>query len=261
MATPNELLAELGLSKTESAVYRAGLGGSASATELSRKTGIKRPTVYHALETLMMKGLAAKRGTGARLAFSMTPPASLKSLIERQIDRLQSRKEAVDRLAPLLSNASLPAPINVAHYEGQEGVQIVIDEALYCRSRRWDIIAPKNNFFAQSSSAYARAFLETRERRGIVARSLWEKGLPRHALTEKEMQMRNPRWLPDEVRGAFTSLIIIFDDKVAILSSKEARSAILIQSTEINATFKAVFEALWLHAKPYVLSKKRSVSK
>ncbi len=57
MPDANSLLASLGLTKTEAAIYRVGLSRSpASATELSRRTGIKRPTVYHALETLMQKG-------------------------------------------------------------------------------------------------------------------------------------------------------------------------------------------------------------
>lgn len=252
MPDPNVLLAELGLTRTESAVYRAGLARSpASATELSRTTGIKRPTVYHALETLMTKGLAAKKGSGARLAFTMAPPSTLKSLVDRQIDRLERRKASIDALAPLLSKQVASAPVDVAHYEGVEGVRAVVEEALYCKSRRWEIIAPKDNFFAQFDRDYARYFLETRSRRGIVARSLWEKGLPRHVLNDEELRLRNPRWLPDAVKGAFRSLIILFDDKVAIVSSYDALSAILIRSEEIRATFKAMFEALWQTAEPY----------
>lgn len=257
MPSPNDLLLELGLSKTEARVYRAGLARSpASATELSRKTGIKRPTVYHALETLMQKGLAAKKGSGARLAFSMAPPSTLTTLVDRQIDRLESRKTSIGQLASLLAaQASSAARVEVAHYEGVEGVRAVVEEALYCKSKRWEIIAPKENFFAQFDKDYARYFLETRERRGIIARSLWEKGLPRHILSEQELRMRNPRWLPDEVRGAFKSLLILFDDKVAIISSYDALSAILIRSEEVHATFKAMFEALWLTAEPYRMKK------
>lgn len=252
MQNANELLGTLGLTKTEAAIYRAGLALSpASATSLSRKTGIKRPTVYHALETLMQKGLAAKKGMGARLAFTMAAPATLKSLVERQIDRLEKQKASIDLLTPLLAAHSAAAKVDVAHYEGVEGVRAVVEEALYCGSRRWEIIAPKENFFAQFDKDYARYFLETRERRNIIARSLWEKGLPRHVLSEQELRMRNPRWLPDAVKGAFKSLLILFDDKVAIISSYDALSAILIRSEEVHATFKAVFEALWLTAEPY----------
>lgn len=252
MHDANALLASLGLTKTEIAVYRAGLLLSpASATELSRKTGIKRPTVYHALETLMQKGLVAKKGSGARLAFTMAAPTQLKSLVDRQIDKLERRKTTIDELVPFLTKHAAPSKVDVAHYEGLEGVRAVVEEALYCRSRHWDIVAPKENFFSQFDKAYAKYFLETRGRRGILARSLWEKGLPRHILSERELHMRNPRWLPDAMKGAFASLIILFDDKVAIISSFDALSAILIRSEEINATFKAMFEALWNGAEPY----------
>jgi sugar-specific transcriptional regulator TrmB len=252
MQDADTLLSTLGLTKTEIAVYRAGLALSpASATQLARKTGIKRPTVYHALETLMLKGLSAKKASGARQAFSMARPAALKSLVDRQIDRLERQKATIDTLSPLLAKHAALASIDVAHYEGLDGVRSVVDEALYCRSRSWEIIAPKENFFSQFDKTYAGYFLETREKRGIVARSLWEKGLPRHVLNDEELKRRNPRWLPDAVKGAFASLIILFDDKVAIISSYDALSAILIRSEEINATFKAMFEALWLTAEPY----------
>lgn len=252
MQDANALLASLGLSKTEIAIYRAGLSLSpASATQLGRKTGIKRPTVYHALETLMLKGLAAKKGSGARLAFSMAEPTMLKSLVDRQIDKLTLQKSSIDALVPILTKQSAPAKVDVAHYEGLEGVRSVVEEALYCRSKRWEIIAPKDNFFSQFDRTYARYFHETRARRGIVARSLWEKGLPRHVLNETELKQRNPRWLPDGMKGAFASLIILFDDKVAIVSSYDALSAILIRSEEINSTFRAVFDALWIDAEPY----------
>lgn len=257
MRNANELLASLGLTRTESAIYRAGLALSpASATDLARKTGIKRPTVYHALETLMQKGLAAKKGAGSRLAFTMAAPATLATLVDRQIDKLQAQKTSIDLLAPLLSAQASAARVDVAHYEGVEGVRTAVEEALYCKTRRWDIIAPKENFFAQFDKDYARYFLETRQRRGIVARSLWEKGLPRHVLSEQEQRMRNPRWLPDAVKGAFKSLLILFDDKVAIISSYDALSAIVIRSEEVHATFRAMFEALWLSAEPYRRAKK-----
>ncbi len=249
---PAALLSALGLTKTEATIYRAGLTRSpASATELSRKTGIKRPTVYHALETLMAKGLVAKKGSGARLAFSMTPPTSLQSLIDRQIDKLEQQKSSIAALVPLLKKTAAPATVDVAHFEGLEGVKMVVEEALYCRSRRWDIVAPKENFFATFDRAYAKYFLQSRTHRGIIARSLWEKGLPRHVLSDEELRIRNPRWLPDSAKGTFTSLIILFDDKVAIISSSEVLSAILIRSEEIHATFTAIFEMLWTSAKPY----------
>ena len=252
MKDANALLASLGLTRTEIAVYRAGLIRSpASASELARTTGIKRPTVYHALETLMLKGLAAKKGSGARLAFTMADPMALKSLVDREIDRLEARKSSIEALAPILAKQASPSKVDVAHYEGLEGVRAVVEEALYCRSRRWEIIAPKENFFSQFDKAYAKYFLETRDRRGIIARSLWEKGLPRHVLSERELKQRNPRWLPDSVKGAFASLIILFDDKAAIISSYDALSAILIRSEEVHATFRAMFEALWTGAEPY----------
>jgi hypothetical protein len=47
------------------------------------------------------------------------------------------------------------------------------------------------------------------------------------------------------MHGKFKSVIIIFDDKIAIISSIKELTAILIQSQEIHDTFLAMFEGLW----------------
>ncbi len=53
------------------------------------------------------------------------------------------------------------------------------------------------------------------------------------------------------MHGQFGSVIITFDDKVFIISPLEDLSAVLIQSTETNATFTAIFEGLWSVSKKY----------
>ncbi len=128
---------------------------------------------------------------------------------------------------------------------------MVVEEALYCKERKWDIIAPAENFFSEFDKTYAKYFLETRKRKGIISRSLWETAERGRSLSEIEKKERNPRLLPKVMRGKFKSVIIIFDDKVAIISSLRELSAILIQSKEIRDTMEALFEGLWITAGEY----------
>lgn len=253
----DRLLRSVGLSSTESTVYLAGLTQSAvSVRELLKQTGIKRPTLYHALETLMQKGLAAKQGTAYRMKFSMTSPEHLKHLVDERIRVLAKQKEEVNRLLPLFQQR-LPngtgTQMRIAHYEGIEGIKMVVEEALYCRSRQWEIIAPRKNFFSEFDRAYSKYYLETRRRREIRARSLWEEGTAEsdRSLTPSEIRMRDPRYLPTSLHGMFESVILLFDDNVAIISSLSAQSAILMQSVEIHRLFEALFEGLWAIATPY----------
>lgn len=253
------LAATLDLTDTEARVYAAlASAGSSSAKELSVKTGVKRPTVYHALGTLEQKGLAAARGAGGRTTYSSTPPDRLPRLIDERVAKLEAQKKALAALAPLIASARREdAPTRVDHYEGLAGIKTVVEEALYCRSRRWDIVAPKRNFFSEFDKVYARYFMDARRRRGIVARSLWEHGdKPSRTLSAEETKARQPRYLPKVMHGKFRTVVILFDDKTALISSLASLSAVVITSKEINDTMTAMFEGLWSASDPYEQKKK-----
>ncbi len=253
----NALLRELGLTDTERAVYVEGLGhASVDVYTLVTRTRIKRPTVYHALETLAQKGLVSKHGTARKLAFVMTPPDRLRRTVDESIERLEQRKKRIDELLPLLRER-MPAmeatTMNVMQFEGIDGVKTVVEEALYCKSRTWDILAPKKNFFSEFDKTYSTYFLNTRRARGITARSLWERGANEEdgRLSHEEVIARNPRYLPKALHGRFESVVILFDQKVAIISSLRSTSAILIDSAEIHRLMQTMFDGLWEVSTPY----------
>ena len=154
MSKLEEQLVLLGLTNTEAQLYLAGLTHKGTgAHELAKETAIKRPTVYHALETLIQKGLVSKKGTGARRVFHMTSPEHIGHLLDTQIAGLEEQKKGLEILIPFL-NARVgdvsSDHIEVTQYEGIGGVKIVVEEALYCKSRHWEIIAPSKNFWVST---------------------------------------------------------------------------------------------------------------
>lgn len=250
-------LQKLGLTDTESSIYIAGLSSPRStASSLSKVTGIKRPTVYHALETLAVKGLVAKTGTQGRNTFHMTDPERLHRLLDQQIEQLHLEKRSLETLIPLLSQKrALVSDTQVIQYEGIDGIKMVVEEALYCKSRRWDIIAPPKNFFSEFDKDYASYFVSSRTSRGIRARTLWERKdhFPKK-LTQKVLDERNPRYMPPALYGKFTSVLILFDSNVAIINSLGSKSAILINSKEVHDLISVLFEGVWLSSEPVTLS-------
>lgn len=254
-----KILKNIGLTETEMDIYLSGLMySSVGVSELEKQTRIKRTTIYHALNTLMQKGLAAKKESSGKLAFTMTKPENIQRLIEKEIKMLQSQQKELDEIIPLLSQrmAEKEGKMSVSHYEGEGGVKLVIEEALYCKSRHWDIIAPAKNYFSEFNKEYAKYFLETRRQRNLTARSLWEYDFSRRILTREEIKQRNPRYLPEIMHSKFKSVIIIFDDKVVFISSLKELSAIMIQSEEIKNMMSAMFEGLWVNSIDYKQAKK-----
>lgn len=254
-------LHDLGLSSTEIRIYLAGLGyTSIGVRELEKQTGIKRPTLYHALDTLGAKGLVASASAGGvRLTYTMTEPKKIERLLDKKLERLETERAALQTIIPLLQQRSTQThsatETQVKRYTGIEGITTVIDEALYTPAKTWDIIAPQHNFFSDCPRSLTRYFMATRARRGITTRALWERSPNWKKLSPNEIKIRQPRFLPPQMTGHFRSLILIFDNKIAFIPSYEHLSAILIESTEIAVTMRGMFEALWLVSEEYTPKK------
>ena len=241
-------LKNIGLSETEAKIYMTGLSYSAiSVNELAKQTKINRTTIYHALGTLTEKGLTAKKGTGTKQAFTMTKPENIQHLLNEKIQTLENQKKEINDIIPLLQQIqeTSETKMNVTHYEGIEGIKLVIEDALYCKSRHWDILSPIKNFFSEFDTEYAKYFISTRNNRQITSRSLWEEKEDHKLMTPKQLRERNPRILPPVMFGKFKSVICLYDDKVLVISSLKELSAVLIQSQEYHATMEAMFDGLW----------------
>jgi sugar-specific transcriptional regulator TrmB len=246
----------MGLTPTEARIYLEGLTGTShSLQELSRATRIKRPTLYHALHTLMEKGLVAEKKDVNKSFFTMADPRTLAGLLERQRDEIGERMETLTTLIPLLLkrvSSSRSEEISVVQYHGIQGMKTVVDIACFCKSHRWDIIAPYWNFLREYDPAYIRRYLRAKKSHHILSRTLWELTPKTRTLSAEEIRERNPRTLPASMRGRFKSMIILFDDKVAIFSSYAKKTAILITSKEIHEMFRTMFDAIWeVSEQPY----------
>jgi len=241
-------LVEVGLTLTEAKIYLAGLGlKTITIEELGKKTQIKRPTIYHAIGTLLAKGLVTQKRVGSKLTFTVAPPQTMRALVEEQKQKVEARANILNTLIPLLSEKQISDDaVSVAEYSGIEGMKLVMDIAFYCKSRTWDIIAPYQNFLREYDAEYAKRYLWARKYHGITSRTLWEDGMRTgRKLTKEEVSERNPRLMPWVMHGKFKSMMILFDDKIALFSSYEKLSAILITSKELNGMFEAMFEGLW----------------
>jgi sugar-specific transcriptional regulator TrmB len=251
-STAHKLLSSLGLTETEATLYIAGLELSPCTPQtLSLKTHIKRPTVYHALDTLREKGFVSEQKIGNKSHFTMMNPESLRGLVSGKKTELETHEKHLETLIPFLHDLRLDKNMTeVVHGHGIEGAKRVLDATFRSKTRHWSIIAPYDNFLRHNKEL-SELYLTTRKVRNITARTLWELKRDERALSEEEIRTRNPRILPTALSGKFESMIIIFDDKVALFSSHKNLSAILITSREINDLFQAMFEGLWELSTPY----------
>lgn len=250
----HDFLKDRGLTPTEITLYVTGLQfGRHTASELARRVGIKRTTVYSALTSLEQKGMMGVHTQSGTTYYTATEPSLIERKLIEEIDILKHQRLEFINLLPLFDDLQFQSATKteVASYYGVSGVKTVVDAALYCASRSWKIIAPKHNFFSDYDVDYGDYFIRVRKQRGIRAKSLWEPSFIRNrTFDDTAFEFRNPRILPKQLEGKFKSTIIIFDNSVAFINSAEESSAVLIKSVEIRETMEVFFDGLWGSAQP-----------
>lgn len=118
------ILVDTGLQEKEARTYMAMLRvGEASASEISKESGIKRPTTYLILEDLRKKGLVIKVPHAKKALYIAKSPEDFHQQVVLNAERLK-------RVIPTLRSVSHKgSKINTLYYEGIGGIK----EALYYR--------------------------------------------------------------------------------------------------------------------------------
>lgn len=248
-----KVLKQLGLSSTESTLYLNGLQYQhVHVAKLVEMSKIKRTTAYYALDTLVEKGLASESKQDGKLQYTMTPAKDLKRLLINRKLQVENQLEELEKVIPLF-----PEPVThfqsipeVTNFYGIKGVHAAVDRALYCKSKTWRIMSPKDNFFRKSQPEYIAYFKRMRTERDIYAMSLWESAETSSLVELGDLKRRKPRIMPSTMHRKFKSTIIIFDQSVLVVSSYNKQFATIIESQETTETFALMFDTIWQSSQP-----------
>ena len=120
------ILSNLGLREAESSLYLAGLTlGPTTILALSRKSGIKRSTIYGIIEELKQKGLCWEQMTGWKKSFVMAGPKQLQSILEQRKLELQKALPEFESLTNLDEQSR-----SIEYYKDLAGIKTVYAEVL-----------------------------------------------------------------------------------------------------------------------------------
>jgi len=243
----NKILSSLGLTSGEQKVYVAGLaGGTCSSAQLIVACKLPRPSVLAALKSLHDYGICtSSKRDGRSLLYTMLPPKHLAGFIGKQVRQLDTLAEQLD--------GAVTVPATMSYFReatGHEAVQDMLELALRCKSRHWQIIAPRKNALSFMSADYTTYFKKVRSERQIVSQSLWEQNSAQELLL-KDVLMRKPRYVPNDIAAKIPTLQLAFDDCLLIVSIDTASKvphAILLQNDAMTTTYKIIFEMAWRSA-------------
>ena len=236
-----ETLKQLGLSDNETKVYLAALElGQATVQELGKKSGVKRTTVYTAIDGLKEKGIVSQIKKGAKTFLIAESPEILGQIAER---RAQMFKESLPELKSIY-NITGNKP-KVRFYEGQEGYLAVYGNILKEKPKELLGVASYENFKKHIDEQYEEIWTQKRIKQGVFLRWLdFETPSVQARVDEGRKGLREIRFLPKEF--SFSATMFIYNEKVIMVSGKQKEFlAVVIENAEFSQMQKQVFEMLW----------------
>ena len=228
-------LEKIGLSPNEAKCYLTLLKiGSASANEISRKSGIHRVSVYDALRGLHEKGLISQITKANKLLFEAANPIKLLSIINEKEEILQESRKIIPKL--LQEFKTIKSKQEIHSFKGIAGIKTVLQEMLNSKTEILDFGAEYKikEFLPYDYPKWDKERVKRKIKMRIIANI---------KIKPTRISLTKIKYVPSELHSSASTYI--FDGKVAIIMWVENPLAIIIEHKAVYESYKNYFEYLW----------------
>lgn len=222
-----------------------------SVSDLARKTGLPRTTLYGALEQFLAQGFARKVRVGNHTEWEAASPDELYSLAK---DNLREFKEAMPDMEALRGRAERDGkPAEVLIYKSRAGLKKAYESMFELRRHeRVYVIEGGRSVQAKLNPALASYSIEWQglfKKKGIILESVGsEETITRMKQIAPEVLRAHldrriiATMLPDDVMNFGSDIMVFRHTAVITVASKNL--SFIIHNPEIADTFKNLFFAL-----------------
>lgn len=238
-------LQDMGLSEKEARVYMAALElGRATADQLAKQSKLVRSTTYVQLESLMKIGLMSTYEEGKKTYFAPESPELLRRLLARQKDELASKENGLSDLLPGLLQQFESAgerPV-VRFFPGKEGIISLREEVLGVKEKKIYVISPNDEWSKVFTPEEQGRFSDRRAAKQIETKLLYT---GESKITDPLPPFTERGYIePDKL--TLSTEIVIFDDKVGIITLKGTWLGTILTSKAIQESMLSIFNFIWL---------------
>jgi DNA-binding MarR family transcriptional regulator len=234
-------LISAGLSEKEAQVYHAGLLlGPTSVLKIARQTGLKRPTVYAVIDSLIAQGLYRIDESNLKKVFVAEHPRNILSLTEEKVAKA---KAIIPDLESLFKRSGKDAFVKT--YEGLPALQAIIDRFINetkSGEYRYGIGGDLgwNDIDPQRQEKY----FKWRERITLDTRFIFTDSSRATLHQDKAHILKNQvKTLPPHVRLGID--ITVTPRFVVIMRLTNPMTAVVIEDTEVIETYRQLFLFIW----------------
>lgn len=237
-----KILKEFGLNDKESAVYLSNLKiGSSRVNNIARDSKILRETAYFVLNSLIQKGLVSYVIKSKIKHFEASSPNKLISI-------LKERQEKINSILPqlLLLEKSVKQKPKVELFEGKDGVKTIIDDLIKTKKQILTFSSTKS--LIDKLAFYFPNYMKRRIKEKISIRVLTEKTKETIILKNNGYKdYREVRFLSKKYN--LPNAVYIYGDKISIIDLEKNLMGLIIKNSDLNKTFRTIFEIAWDAAK------------
>jgi sugar-specific transcriptional regulator TrmB len=237
----DQVLSQIGLHETEARFYLAALElGEAPVRDIAAKAGISRTNAYDVFSRLLEQKLVTQVGgaAGKTMLVAAEDPEQLSELLDARRRRLDV---LLPELRSLHNRAGKP---RVRFFEGLDGIRTVLNETLAARSKQLLGILSMRDLYEVPGRAWMDDLVSRRIEAGVFLRVVRSpvKDIP-NVWPRSQSDLRDVRFAPADF--VFTMTSYVYDENVALISSRRENFAMTIESEEFAAMQRHLFEVLW----------------
>ena len=212
----------------------------ATPPQIARGTKIARPNLYASLQSLKEKGLISEQQRGKRKTYLAADPSAL-------VQTLEQRTEEMRQILPDLRGlyAAQKNKPTVKFYEGAEQVKEIFYEMLEAENIYG--VASTKKLYDALGWDFFKAYIPTMQRKGIVLHDILTQDSAQTSAkvpTEILKGLYDMRLLPKDVPNLAVD-ILVWDDKVALISTETPVFGTLIKNAAIASVLKIMFNLSW----------------
>jgi len=258
MLSINDSLVQAGLSDKEAAMYMTLLrSGLKPISFLATRAEMNRGTAYVILHSLMEKGLAVKSAKRNMQYFAPKHPEHLLHFLEHKQQELEGSKtqlKVVMQSLVSITNPNVTRP-TIEFFDGQEGMRSVLEDTLTAKDFVLSSFLSIADIIEAVGGEFFNAYTTKRVKKGYHLKAIRAQEKDLAAITRDASAKRYLSSIEEkrEIRYVNADLMFpismyMYDNKLAVISSKEENFALIIESKELVDMQKKLFNILWTTA-------------
>ncbi|MFH1536596.1 MAG: helix-turn-helix domain-containing protein [Patescibacteria group bacterium] len=239
-------LKKLGLNQKEIEVYLASLQlGTATITELSRKSDIKRPTTYLIIESLLKQGLISIIKKKQKTYYAAERPKKILTILKA---RQRELEQSLPELEALYNSPKHKPKIQI--YEGLEAVSNIYDQMYSTIGKNHEAlfftaIGDLLEHYPEADQGFQKILMKAKNLRVRELNYGDNRGIAHSNRMKKKIgKYHKIRNLDPKIEFSNTDFLL-FKDELFLFSLKEDIFVIHIHHQDIANSYRALFEWAW----------------